>query len=241
MQQLHIMLCFLLFACLLSHGACIAPVNQDITRTIDATQAIIRVTIAIKTENLGKGDPYSFILPKNVSEYLSYLSISRTTKKKEVKDLDISSQNHIPEIASNDNDHHTSDFIEYRVIAPTKDPQLDIHVVFTHILVPLPKEIAQLENQLVQLFDNHYIISPYHTINQKTIIKLPMSKSIESFTKLQPYSYKGSKLEFGPFKKILPYESSPMTVHYINNNPFAMFSEVSLFFYTSHIHTYIHT
>ena len=222
-QSLHISLYALLFVfCLLSYGECIAPVNQEITRTIDATQAIIRVSIAIKTENLNKGDSYAFILPKNTSNYLSYLSISRTSKKNEVKDLNISSQDHIQLTSTK----HPSDFIEYKINAPVKDPLLNIQAVFTHMLNPLPKEIAQLEDQLVQLFDNHYILSPYHTIIQKTIIKLPMSKSIESFTKLQPYSYRGSKLEFGPFKKIEPYESSPLTVHYVNNNPFAKFSEV---------------
>ena len=223
-QQRHRMiLCSLLFACLISFVACIAPINKDVTRTIDATEAIIRVTIEIKTEQLDKGNPYSFLLPKNATKHLAYLSISRINKKNEKKELEIVSEAHERRVG---NDVQSDEFVEYNVLAPIKDPVFTVQAVFTHMLIPLPREITQLEDQLVQFFDNHYVISVYRTISQKTIIKLPKSKSIESFTKLQPYSYRGSNLELGPYKQVNSYDSSPLTVHYVNNKPFAMFSEV---------------
>ena len=228
MQQM--LLWVALVVVLMSYGACITPINKDITRNIDATEAIVRMNIEIEIENLEKGDVYSLILPGNATEHLAYLSISRTNKKNEMKMLDITSQRHIITRGSSS---AQMELMEYNIIAPIKNPTLNVQAVFTSILVPLPKEISQEEDQLVQLFDSHYVLSPYHTKSQKTIVQLPQSKSMESFTKLQPYSYRSSKLELGPYKRIEAYELSPLKIHYINNNPFAKFSEVMSWYNTS--------
>ena len=65
--------------------------------------------------------------------------------------------------------------------------------------------------------------SPYFTETQKTSVKLA-SSNVESFTKRSPSSLKGSTLSLGPYKDIKEFVYSPLTVHYLNNKPFAVFS-----------------
>ncbi len=79
---------------------------------------------------------------------------------------------------------------------------------------------------MVQLFDTHYFLSPYKTETQKTIIKLA-SNNVESYTKLEPYSLKGSVLTLGSYNDIAPLTLSPLTVHYTNNKPFARMSSMT--------------
>lgn len=82
---------------------------------------------------------------------------------------------------------------------------LKVVSVFTGLMEPYPAEISQLENQFVRIKNSHYFFSPYITETQKTTIKLA-SSSIESYTKLSPFSAKGSSLVFGPYKDVQGFE-----------------------------------
>jgi oligosaccharyltransferase complex subunit alpha (ribophorin I) len=86
-----------------------------------------------------------------------------------------------------------------------KNPSLKVLAVFTDIFEPFPAEILQNDNQLVKFSDNHYLLSPYKTENQRSAYTLA-STSIESYTKRPPSSVRGSSVVFGPYKDIAPYE-----------------------------------
>lgn len=105
--------------------------------------------------------------------------------------------------------------------------------VLTDILEPFPAEIAQNEAQFVRLHDSHYVSSPYPTVSQKSSFKLG-STTIESFTKLSPFTTRGSSLQFGPFSDVPAYAVSPMAVHFMNSFPFAKFSSMSRELEVSH-------
>lgn len=80
-------------------------------------------------------------------------------------------------------------------------PSFKVLAVFTDLLVPFPKEIEQLENQMVLLHDNHYFLSPYFTETQKTTVKLA-SSNVESYTRNPPNSHKGTQIVYGPYKTV---------------------------------------
>jgi len=105
----------------------------------------------------------------------------------------------------------------------SKDVSIKFTTVLTSFLEPYPAEITQAEAQLVRFTDSHYFLSPYSTETQKTTIKLA-SSSIESYTKKSPHSVRGSTITYGPYPEIEPLETSPATVHFVNNRPFAKFS-----------------
>ena len=205
----------MLLLCLIFHGrlSSSAPVNKEITREIDASNAIVRMRMEIKTGNLEQGEEYRLLFASNVSEHIAYLSV----KAKGGKDLEL--------VPPTNTIYENLTYTEYVVYAPFTNPVFSVSTVLTSLLVPLPKEIMQLENQLMQLFDSHYVLSPYHTTTQKYTIKLP-SRSIESFSKLEPYSLKGTTLNFGPYKEVPALSISPLQVHFVANKPFAKFSSM---------------
>lgn len=109
-------------------------------------------------------------------------------------------------------ERRTNNYTIYGLALPDNDtnPQFKIITVFTNLLEPFPAEITQMESQFIRLKNSHYFYSPYPTETQKTSIKLS-SSSVQSFTKLSPYSTKGSTLQFGPYESINAFAVSNST------------------------------
>ena len=89
----------------------------------------------------------------------------------------------------------------YSVDIAEASTSFKIVAVFTDSLIPYPAEIGQSDNQLVLYTDSHYFFSPYLTQTQKTTLKLSSSQ-VESITKLEPQTIRGSTATFGPYKQI---------------------------------------
>lgn len=81
--------------------------------------------------------------------------------------------------------------------------QIDVEVIYTHLLKPHPASITQKEKQLVLFQGNHYVYSPYHVVKQTTTINLG-TKNVESYTKLKPVQQSDNVLNYGPFENIPP-------------------------------------
>lgn len=97
--------------------------------------------------------------------------------------------------------YSTANYTTFTVDVDEASPTLKVKAVFTNLMNPYPTEISQLENQYVRLNGNHYFSTPYETVTQKTVFKLA-SSNIESFSKLSPFSTRGSNIHFGPYKDI---------------------------------------
>ena len=121
----------------------------------------------------------------------------------------------------------------YTVTVKDPSPKLSVEAVFTNTLELSPAEIAQMDNQFVKYSDSHYFLTPYKTETQKTACKLA-SATIESYTKLAPHTVRGSTISFGPYKDLEPMEASPLTLHFMNNKPFAKLSSVQRELEVSH-------
>uniref|UniRef100_A0A7S3LZI6 Dolichyl-diphosphooligosaccharide--protein glycosyltransferase subunit 1 n=1 Tax=Spumella elongata TaxID=89044 RepID=A0A7S3LZI6_9STRA len=125
------------------------------------------------------------------------------------------------------------DYTIFAVEVKESSPSIKVSSVFTSILEPYPAEITQREPQFIRLKDSHYFLSPYATETQKTTVKLA-SPTVESFTKLAPFTNRGNSLQFGPYENIAPYSASEASVHYLNNFPFAKFSTMTRELEVSH-------
>ncbi len=64
------------------------------------------------------------------------------------------------------NTHHRDGMANYDVAVAGSDVHLRVFSTFTEALTPVPAEIGQLENQLVQFFDSHTVPSKYPTDTQ---------------------------------------------------------------------------
>jgi len=182
-------------------------VNTEVQRTIDLTSPIVKIILDIKATNVEK--EYQIVFPDSQAKQLSFLSV--TKKGKTVKTT-------APVSANN--------FTYFSVPLSESNVALKVTAVFTDILVPYPAEIGQHDNQMVVFSNSHFFYSPYNTQSQKTTLKLSSSQ-IESYTKLEPQSVRGSTIVFGPYKDIAPMEVSPMSVHYVNNKPFSKITSLS--------------
>lgn len=111
--------------------------------------------------------------------------------------------------------------------------EIKVKLTFNHVLEPLPKEIAQGENQKVVISDSAFYFSCYSIKSQKTTIKTGTS-AVESFTSVDPSSKSSDSIVYGPYSNKKAFEQSPIKVHYQNNKPFALFSYANRILEVSH-------
>jgi hypothetical protein len=76
-----------------------------------------------------------------------------------------------------------------KTLAPQASVVLETKAIFTHVLIPYPKEITQFERQLVKYNDNIFYFAPYTVQTQTTNVKLA-SNVIESKTEKEPTEVK---------------------------------------------------
>lgn len=102
---------------------------------------------------------------------------------------------------------------------------LETYVVLTHVLKPFPEEISQADVQLVLFHDNAYFLSPYPVKAQASMFKLS-SFHVESFSRVEPTKVVDSEVRYGPYENVGPLASQPITLHFENNQPFAVATEL---------------
>ena len=131
-----------------------------------------------------------------------------------------------------------SGFVNYIATFPKAIPSgttvsFNVLTAFPHLMVPYPKEITQLEDQLVELEVNAYFTSPYATSDQVTTVNLGSSR-VESYTKVEPSSKETSSIVYGHYEGVEPYTVSMARIHFKNNSPFVTFTTVEREIEVSH-------
>jgi len=195
-----ILCCFI--CVILSSFAEESIINKEVSQIIDATGATVKYSVEVKATNVA--GEYSFVFNNNWATHLAFISVVSKGEKLNVHPpVRYESQNNkfdnICLLCYSSKDNYTIISVDVQEHSPT----LKLKATFSDILNPYPTAITQLENQFVILEGNHYFLSPYKTLTQKTVFKLA-SSTVESFTKLSPYSVRGSNIHFGPFKDIAP-------------------------------------
>lgn len=164
--------------------------NKNVERSIDLTTQLVKIAYKITLENKSKkefsGVAYTFAVPKEEREHLSYISI-RDALKKELKTTE----------------EKTADGSLYTVSVTSSSPTPVLHIetVFSKSLHPYPTHITQNERQLVRYSGNAYFYSPYKTLTQKTTIQLA-SKSVESYTAVKPSTQSDGVITYGPYENV---------------------------------------
>jgi oligosaccharyltransferase complex subunit alpha (ribophorin I) len=212
------------FALSLLSASLAAVVNEEVTRTVDASTAIVKVTTDIKVE--GSGKEYPFYVPNSQASHVAFISAAAKGKKGKVKGQGY-------KVSAPVIDGDEKGYTKYTIFVGESSPTIRVKMILTDLLVPYPAEISQSDNQFVRFVDSHYFYSPYSTTTQKLVVKLA-SSTVESYTKHAPHVQKGSTLTFGPYKEIEPYSVSPLTVHYLNNKPFSKLTTTEIDIEVSH-------
>ncbi|KAL8533124.1 hypothetical protein ACS0TY_009392 [Phlomoides rotata] len=195
-------------------------------RQIELTSHIVRVYLTLKVENVD-GAPAKEVLlafPPTQFDHLASVKAAVTFGKKRKKSYaPLETKPTEQPGAPNGSKYYAISLIN--PLGKGETTTLEILYVLTHSLDPFPVEITQSDSQLVFFRDSAIILSPYHILQQATVVKTP-SKKVESFTQVEPTHRSGTELRYGPYKDQGPYSYSPVIIHFENNNPFAVVEEL---------------
>ncbi|KAJ7570060.1 hypothetical protein O6H91_01G105700 [Diphasiastrum complanatum] len=202
-------------------------VITKVDRRIDLTSHIVRTSASIRFENKGSSDTTKvlFALSSAQAERLAYLAaivLEGKGKSKTQSDPVAVSQ---VSFQSAPRDIVLYSFSLNKPLKRGESAIVEVNYVLTHVLKPFPEEIKQSDVQLVVYLDNAYLLSPYVVKVQTTTFKLPRSR-VESFTKLDASRLADSELKYGPYENVAAFSHQPVTVHFENNQPFAVIKEL---------------
>ncbi|XP_047520121.1 dolichyl-diphosphooligosaccharide--protein glycosyltransferase subunit 1 [Pieris napi] len=230
-NKMRICVVFLLFIFTICGSTNVDTVSSDIKiknvdRIIDCSSQLVKTTSKITLENSGKAPIKSFLLAiENVlKDHISFLGV-KDSHNKDLRLIETTVKGY--------------DYVKfYRVelkdaINAGSSSVLTAESVFTKALQPYPTAITQQEDQLVKFNGNLYFFSPYYVISQKTNVILN-TKSVESFTKVKPFSQLDGTLIFGTYSNIGPFTEKELSVHFKNNSPFLTVTRVERLIEVSH-------
>ncbi|KAK3923287.1 Dolichyl-diphosphooligosaccharide--protein glycosyltransferase subunit 1 [Frankliniella fusca] len=188
-------------------------------RLVDLASQLVKINTQLVFENTGS-DAARYVLvalDESHANTLAYINaILVEPNKGGVKPLKVEE--------TTVQNHEKSSNRFYRIDLKTplttgKSVTITLECIHTHHLEPFPREITQKEKQLVKYTGNHYIVSPYTVVKQKTTVNLS-ARNIESYTKLKPVTQTDMSLNYGPYENIPPFSEDPMLIHCENNTPF---------------------
>lgn len=198
-------------------------------RKVDLSSHNVRIVTNLKIENGGTA-PVSevlFALPSNMASSLAFIGASAYEGKAKNKATPINLAVKLTESEAMAAEGAAMfSIVLNKPLKPSESTLVDVYAVFTHLLNPFPAEITQADVQLVLYHDSAYVFSPYSVKVQTASFKLPLNPHVVSYTKVNPVKLADAELKYGPYENIPAFSSLPITVHYENNQPFAVVEEL---------------
>uniref|UniRef100_A0A0N4ZKT1 Dolichyl-diphosphooligosaccharide--protein glycosyltransferase subunit 1 n=1 Tax=Parastrongyloides trichosuri TaxID=131310 RepID=A0A0N4ZKT1_PARTI len=198
-----------------------------ITRDVDITSQIVKNSIVYNIKNTGKEAIKEFvqIIPTDESDKLAFIQakLDATTKYKVT-------QKQLPKIPEG----FKSYVVELSKPIPAGGSEkLTVEYKVTQFLKPYPEEIKQLENQYVLYKGSAYTPSFYDVVKDTTTIKIPSGK-VHSYTTVSPSKQTSGKVSYGPYNNLKAFDKKDISIHYENNSPFIVVTELTRWIEVSH-------
>ncbi|XP_066584348.1 dolichyl-diphosphooligosaccharide--protein glycosyltransferase subunit 1 [Prorops nasuta] len=200
---------------------------KNVDKHIDLQSQLTKITSRQVLENSGSSRIKSFLFAIHAEDKstLSYIGAFRDPGHVELKINEVKISEY-------------KDVLFYSIelkdpLAPGRTTSVEVETVFSHKLVPHPKEITQKEKQLVKFIGNLYLYSPYSIAKQTTVVSLP-SRHIESYSKVKPFSLADSTITYGLYENLPPFSYERLEVHFENNNKFLTVTKIERTIEISH-------
>ncbi|KAG0553504.1 hypothetical protein KC19_12G016600 [Ceratodon purpureus] len=191
-------------------------------RKVDLLTQVVRISTAWKVENSGTEPASEFKLALSAAqaERLAFIEVVIKGKGKNAAVVGLP----VVDVAQE------GSVTLYTLALPKALNQketatFESYVALTHQLKPFPEEVTQADAQLVKYDDSAYILSPYPIKTQTAYFKVS-SPRIESFTKVGTTKVVDTEVRYGPYENIEALKSKPITLHFENNQPFAVVEEL---------------
>ncbi|EFO27718.1 ribophorin I family protein [Loa loa] len=207
-----------------------SDITISVERVIDISTQIVKVTDKYEVTNEGSKEINSFVHLVHEKEHLRLAYISAIVSKKDTG-LKVSLIDH-------GRDSIKEGFVAYKIelqnaIPPNGKTVVTVEYQLTEYLEPHPKRITQAESQFVVYKGNAHVPSIYPVKQEKTVVLLPSGK-LESRTTVPPTSVDNGKIIYGPYIDQKPYAVVEVVVHYENNTPFIVATDVVRVIEVSH-------
>jgi oligosaccharyltransferase complex subunit alpha (ribophorin I) len=194
-------------------------VNAKVERTIDLVTNQAHILTVITVENTAKSGSlksYTFVVEPAFAKNVAFIAAQLVSEKNN-EDLEKRKLTVGPASLNAKGAFYNINF--KNELAAGKSLKFEVEVVLFNSLKPYPEEITQAEKQYVLYKGNNYYYSIYQTVTQTSSVNLASDKT-ESYSQLKPTSKQDSAITYGPYENVKPYELSEMSVHFENNNPF---------------------
>ncbi|XP_047530711.1 dolichyl-diphosphooligosaccharide--protein glycosyltransferase subunit 1 [Vanessa atalanta] len=199
---------------------------KNVDRSIDISSQLVKITSKVTLENTGKVPVKNFLLSVEGGAKSNLAFIS--AKDHNNKDL------RLVETTVKGYDQVKFWRVELKeAINVASTAIIATESVYTKALQPFPTAITQQEDQLVKYNGNLYFYSPYPVVSQKTNVVLN-TKSVESFTKIKPFSQQDGTIAYGSYSNISPFTEKELNIHYKNNSPFLTVTRLARLIEVSH-------
>lgn len=199
-----------------------------VEKHIDLQSQLTKITTRIILENGSKDRQirqFLFAIDPGHKGTLSYISAQRESGRIELKVKETKVDKHPDKI------FYSIDLKD--ALSQGRTMSVEVETIFTHELIPHPKQITQKEKQLVKYIGNVYIYTPYTVGKLTTTVSLP-SRNVESYSKIKPVFQSDSTITYGPYEKLPPFSYEELTVHFENNNKFLTVTRIERSIEISH-------
>jgi len=188
--------------------------NSKVEQKWDLHAAIVTLNMDITVTTTEPVTEYAWYFPHALANQLSYSSAFISGKTVNV--------NIVPE--------DSNDQVKLMVNVPISDLTwtLKFEGHFTHLLIPFPSEMTQMEDHYVQFTTPLRLSSPYATTTQTLSLKLG-SSDVKSVTKLEGVKRSGSRVTCGPYKDVPAdkEDNEKLTVHFHHRGKFITLTSVT--------------
>ncbi|XP_045447098.1 dolichyl-diphosphooligosaccharide--protein glycosyltransferase subunit 1 [Melitaea cinxia] len=231
MAKLQFCVLFVLYIAIKCDSVNVDTISSDIKiknvdRSIDISSQLVKITSKVTLENTGKAPVKNFLLA-----------------------VEGAARNNLAFIGAKDSSNKDLKLVETTVkgygqvkfwrvelkdaVNAGSSVVISTESVYTKALQPFPTAITQQEDQLVKYNGNLYFYSPYSVASQKTNVIIN-TKSVESFTKVKPFSQQDGTIVYGAYANIAPFSEKELSVHYKNNSPFLTVTRLERLIEVSH-------
>lgn len=231
MDKLRFSFIFLLFIVIKCESISVDTISSDIRfknvdRTIDISSQLVKITSKLTLENTGGTPVKNFLLA--IEEFAKNNVAFVGAKDSSSKDL------RLVETTVKGHDQVRFWRVELKdSVNAGSTATVTVETVLTKALQPYPTAITQQEDQLVKYNGNLYTYSPYLVASQKTNV-IVNTKSVESFSKVKPFSQQDGAIQYGPYPNTKPFSEKELVIHYRNNSPFLTVTRVERLIEVSH-------
>ena len=200
-------------------------VHEEVIRSVDISTQIVIVRSDLVLLNDGNlpVKKFEFHIETDLIKSVSYIDAKSKGSSLGVKEIRKSELEDV---------QHWEIYLKY-VLKSGQRTKVKVITAFTHLLVPYPTHIQQGESQLIKYFGNAYFYTPYLTKKQTTHI-ICYSDKLESFSIVEPVSVDNNIVTYGPYENVEPLSVQNLTVHYVNNEPFIVITNLERTIEVSH-------